>query len=60
REVAVKSRAQSIDVYATMREPAYFTDAAHETKAGMEKKAGEIAERLAATIESLLSPSRGR
>ena len=60
REVAVKSRAESIDVYATMREPAYFTDAAHETKAGMEKKAGEIAERLAATIESLLSPSRGR
>jgi lysophospholipase L1-like esterase len=60
RDVAVKNRASSIDLYATMREPAYFTDAAHETKAGMEKKADVVAEGLAAEINLLLSTARNK
>jgi lysophospholipase L1-like esterase len=60
RDVAVRNRASSIDVYAKMREPAYFTDAAHETKDGMEKKADLIAEGLAAEIDLLLSSTRSK
>jgi lysophospholipase L1-like esterase len=60
RDVAVKNRVLSIDLYTTMREPGYFLDAAHETKAGMAKKADVIAEGLATAIEPFRSSAHSR
>lgn len=60
RDVAAKNQALSIDVHSHMRDPSYFLDAAHESKAGMEKKADVIAEGLAAEIDLLLSSTRNK
>ena len=57
-DVAVKNLASSIDIYARMREPAYFTDAAHETKAGMGKKQTSLPKDLPSkSISSCLRPA---
>jgi lysophospholipase L1-like esterase len=60
RDVAAKNQLLTVDLYSQMREPTYFLDAAHETKAGMEKKAVVVAEGLAAEIDLLLSSTRSK
>ena len=58
QELAATNRLLSIDLYSKMRDPAYFLDAAHETKVGMEKKAEVIAERLAVALDPLVGSAR--
>ena len=44
-----------IDAFSRMRDPAWFTDACHETEKGMQVKASVVAEALQPVVEQVLA-----